>query len=136
MPQVGFEPTLPAPEADALSPELLGLAAECNKAIIMWDRALSLRRTKPRKRCLSPPPLSQTFGDAFASLGLDSSFGAVVVSARPDLAQFQCNGAMSAAKHAGKNPREVAQAVIDGLEDTTPFCGTGVGRARASSTSP
>ena len=65
--------------------------------------------------------LSQTFGDAFASLGLDPSFGAVVVSARPDLAQFQCNGAMSAAKHAGKNPREVAQAVIDGLEDTTPF---------------
>ncbi len=67
--------------------------------------------------------LSQTFGDAFASQGLDRSFGLVVVSARPDLAQFQCNGAMAAAKDAHKNPREVAQSVIDSLEDTAPFAG-------------
>ncbi len=33
VPQVGFEPTLPAPEASALSPELLGRTPECNKAI-------------------------------------------------------------------------------------------------------
>ena len=65
--------------------------------------------------------LSQMFGDAFASQGLDSSYGAVVVSARPDLAQFQCNGSMAAAKTARKNPREVAQSVIDSLGDTTPF---------------
>lgn len=65
--------------------------------------------------------LSQLFGDAFASQGLDPSYGLVVVSARPDLAQFQCNGAMPAAKDARKNPREVAQAVIDSLSDRTRF---------------
>ena len=65
--------------------------------------------------------LSEIFADAFVSQGLDASYGTVVVSARPDLAQFQCNGAMPAAKVARKNPREVAQDVIDSLGDTTPF---------------
>lgn len=65
--------------------------------------------------------LSQLFGDAFVAQGLDRSYGVVVVSARPDLAQFQCNGAMAAAKIAKQNPREVAQAVIDSLGDTSPF---------------
>ena len=65
--------------------------------------------------------LSKLFGDAFASQGLDRAFGDVVVSARPDLAQFQCNGAMPAAKQAGRNPRDLAQAVIDTVADTSPF---------------
>ena len=65
--------------------------------------------------------LSDVFGDAFESLDLDRSFGQVVVSARPDLAQFQCNGAMPAAKRAGKNPREVAQAILDAVSDRSMF---------------
>lgn len=65
--------------------------------------------------------LSQIFGDAFESQGLDRSFGQVVVSARPDLAQFQCNGAMPAAKQARRNPREIGQAVLDAIDDTTAF---------------
>lgn len=65
--------------------------------------------------------LSESFGDAFAAQGLDRGLGLVVVSARPDLAQFQCNGAMPAAKQARKNPREVGQAVLDAIADTTPF---------------
>ena len=65
--------------------------------------------------------LSQVFGDAFEAQGLDRAFGEVVVSARPDLAQFQCNGAMPAAKQAGRNPRDLAQAIIDAVEDTSPF---------------
>jgi arginyl-tRNA synthetase len=65
--------------------------------------------------------LSNIFGDAFASQGLDRAFGEVVVSARPDLAQFQCNGAMPAAKEAGRNPRDLARAVIDAVKDPSPF---------------
>ncbi len=57
--------------------------------------------------------LSQLFGDAFEELGLDREAGIVTESDRPDLAQFQCNGALSAAKAAGRNPRELAQDVID-----------------------
>ncbi|MDX2234048.1 MAG: arginine--tRNA ligase [Hyphomonadaceae bacterium] len=48
---------------------------------------------------------------AFAAEGLDPALGAVKRSDRPDLAAFQCNGAMAAAKAAGKPPRAVAEAV-------------------------
>jgi arginyl-tRNA synthetase len=65
--------------------------------------------------------LSSVFGDAFAALGLDPGFGEVVVSQRPELAQFQCNGALPAAKPAGRNPRELAEDVIGAIIDTTPF---------------
>lgn len=56
--------------------------------------------------------LSELFGDAFAGVGLDSSLGDVVPSQRPELAQFQCNGAMAGAKQAGRNPREIAAEVV------------------------
>ncbi len=56
--------------------------------------------------------LSAIVGDAFAAQGLDAALGVVKVADRPDLAQFQCNGAMAAAKLAKKNPREVASGVV------------------------
>jgi arginyl-tRNA synthetase len=48
---------------------------------------------------------------AFADEGLSESFGEVKASDRPDLAQFQCNGALAAAKAAKANPREIAQRI-------------------------
>ncbi|MEA2058609.1 MAG: arginine--tRNA ligase, partial [Actinomycetota bacterium] len=61
--------------------------------------------------------LSDSFADAFVALGLDRSFGEVLPSQHPELAQFQCNGALGAAKVAGRNPRDLAQAVIAELPD-------------------
>lgn len=60
--------------------------------------------------------LSTIVGSAFESLGLPSELGVVRVSDRPDLAQFQCNGAMAAAKVAKRNPREVAEGIIAALK--------------------
>jgi arginyl-tRNA synthetase len=65
--------------------------------------------------------LSVIVGEAFAAHGLARELGVVRVSDRPDLAQFQCNGAMAAAKAAGKPPREVAQAVLDTLQSQDIF---------------
>ena len=65
--------------------------------------------------------LSQRFGDAFVAAGVDRSAGLVVPSQRPELAQYQCNGALAAAKRAGRNPRDLAQAVLDSLEDRTIY---------------
>lgn len=65
--------------------------------------------------------LSAIFGEAFAAQNLDPAFGEVVVSGRPDLGQFQCNGALPAAKQAGRNPRDIAQAVVDYLQDRPEF---------------
>ena len=74
--------------------------------------------------------LSELVGSAFEAAGLPRELGEVRVSDRPDLAQFQCNGAMGAAKVAQgenrKNPREVAQIIVDYL--TTHYCHSGAGR--------
>ena len=40
--------------------------------------------------------------------GRGARFGEVRRSDKPELADFQCNGAMAAAKAAGRNPREIA----------------------------
>lgn len=61
--------------------------------------------------------LSEVCGDAFDALGLDRKFGAVRRSDRPDLADFQCNGAMAAAKAAKRNPREIASEIEAKLKD-------------------
>jgi len=60
--------------------------------------------------------LSNLVGKAFENQGLPAELGLVRVSDRPDLAQFQCNGAMAAAKQAGKNPREIAGGIVEILE--------------------
>ena len=65
--------------------------------------------------------LSSIVGSAFEQAGLSSDLGEVRVSDRPDLAQFQCNGAMAAAKKAKKNPREVAQGIVDALSANDIF---------------
>ena len=60
--------------------------------------------------------LSEAAGAAFARLGLEAGLGAMRRSDRPDLADFQCNGAMAAAKAARQNPREIAAAVAEALK--------------------
>lgn len=65
--------------------------------------------------------LSNIVGQVFEAEGLPADLGAVRVSDRPDLAQFQCNGAMAAAKQAKKNPRAVADAVVARLQGNPIF---------------
>ncbi len=55
---------------------------------------------------------------AFQQLGLDASYGHVVISGRPELADFQCNGALPAAKIAKQQPKVLAEKVIGELEKT------------------
>ena len=60
--------------------------------------------------------LSEIAGEAFSKLGFPAELGEVVPSQRPELAQFQCNGAMSAAKTSGRPPAEIAAEVAAILE--------------------
>ncbi len=64
--------------------------------------------------------LTLLMGKAFEAEGLSSDLGRVQRSGRPELAQYQCNGAMAAAKQAKKNPREIASAIVERLKDN-PF---------------
>ena len=60
--------------------------------------------------------LGAVLGDAFASLELPRELGRVSPSKQnPEVFPYQCNGAMPAAKQAKKNPREIAQLVVDAL---------------------
>jgi arginyl-tRNA synthetase len=60
--------------------------------------------------------LSAAAGAAFDAMGLEARFGEVRRSDKPELADFQCNGAMPAAKAAGRNPREIAGEVAAALK--------------------
>ncbi len=53
---------------------------------------------------------------AFEKAGYEPSYAKVTVSNRPDLCEFQCNGAMAAAKQYRKAPIQIATAVVEALE--------------------
>ena len=55
--------------------------------------------------------LTEANASVFAALGLDARHADVRRSDRPDLGEFQCNGALAAAKAAGKKPPEIASEV-------------------------
>lgn len=61
--------------------------------------------------------LTAAAGAAFEAMGLEARFGEVRRSDKPELADFQCNGAMAAAKAAGRNPREIAAEIAARLKD-------------------
>lgn len=60
--------------------------------------------------------IGQKMAKAFNSLNLDSAYAAVKVSDRPDLSDFQCNGALALAKQQRQNPREIAAQIAAVLE--------------------
>jgi arginyl-tRNA synthetase len=60
--------------------------------------------------------LSAVVGQAFEAEGFAPELGSVQASDRPDLAQFQCNGALSAARQARANPRAIAEKIAGRLK--------------------
>lgn len=64
---------------------------------------------------------SARLGAAFEAAGLPAELGKCTESNRPDLAPYQCNGAMAAAKIAKKAPREIAQDIAGKLQDDPDF---------------
>jgi len=60
--------------------------------------------------------LTERLGAAFQSLDLPAALGATQRSGRPDLAPYQCNGAMAAAKQAGRAPRDIAGDIAEAVK--------------------
>ncbi|WP_119300930.1 arginine--tRNA ligase [Dongia deserti] len=60
--------------------------------------------------------LTEVVARVFDELGLPAEYGRVTISNRPDLGQFQCNGALAAAKAAKQNPRAIAEQVMAKLQ--------------------
>ena len=58
---------------------------------------------------------------AFEKAGYEGRFGSVAISNRPDLCQYQCNGAMAAAKQYKKAPLVIANEVLEALGESGTF---------------
>ncbi|MCI6429328.1 MAG: arginine--tRNA ligase [Oliverpabstia sp.] len=61
--------------------------------------------------------ISEEVKAAFHNAGYDASYGKVTLSNRPDLCEYQCNGAMAAAKAYRKAPIMIAKDVVENLAD-------------------
>lgn len=60
--------------------------------------------------------ISDKMGLAFEKAGYEASYGKVTVSNRPDLCEYQCNGALAAAKAYHCAPIQIAQKVVEELD--------------------
>ena len=65
--------------------------------------------------------ISKEVSAAFEAAGYDAELGKVTLSNRPDLCEYQCNGAMAGAKKYGKAPFMIADDVAAKLEGSEIF---------------
>lgn len=65
--------------------------------------------------------LAEEMSAAFEKAGYDASLGKVTVSNRPDLCEYQCNGAMAGAKTYHKAPLMIAEDVVKHLTESSVF---------------
>lgn len=65
--------------------------------------------------------LDRICGEAFKCAGYDASYGHVNVSNRPDLCEYQCNGAMALAKKEHRKPIDIANEVAAILSRNEAF---------------
>ena len=65
--------------------------------------------------------IKQEITNAFVACGFDEKYGMVSLSNRPDLCQYQCNGALAAAKEYKKAPIMIANDVVAKLENNEMF---------------
>ncbi|WP_346930350.1 arginine--tRNA ligase [Clostridium sp.] len=65
--------------------------------------------------------ISDVVKSVFEELGYDKESGKVTVSNRPDLCQYQCNGALANAKKYKKAPNIIAKEVVEKLKENKFF---------------
>ncbi len=65
--------------------------------------------------------ISSKLKESFVSNGYDEKYGTVTISNRPDLCEYQCNGAMSAAKAYKKAPIMIANEIVEKIKEDLTF---------------
>ena len=65
--------------------------------------------------------ITREMEQAFAAADYDASYAKVTLSNRPDLCEYQCNGAMAAAKAYKKAPIMIADDVVEKLKGSSCF---------------
>ena len=62
--------------------------------------------------------ITEELAEAFQAAGYDKAYAKVTLSNRPDLCEYQCNGAMAGAKAYRKAPIAIAEDVAKRLADS------------------
>ena len=65
--------------------------------------------------------IKQELEKAFEANGIDKKYAFVSLSNRPDLCEYQCNGALPAAKEYHKAPMEIAEGIASSLQSEAMF---------------
>jgi arginyl-tRNA synthetase len=65
--------------------------------------------------------ITDTVSQVFEKNGYEGKYGHATLSNRPDLCQYQCNGALSAAKQYGKAPINIAKEIAQDLQGNPMF---------------
>jgi len=65
--------------------------------------------------------ITEEVKQAFVQMGFEERFGSVTISNRPDLCQYQCNGALAAAKQYKTAPIKIAQDITVSLQVSKNF---------------
>lgn len=65
--------------------------------------------------------ISQEVKKAFVEKGFEEKYGMVTLSNRPDLCQYQCNGALAAAKQYKTAPIKIAGEIVEILQPSKTF---------------
>ena len=88
----------------------------------IYDKVLfKLRRELEVKMKTILDLITEEVKQAFVEKGFDEKYGKVTISNRPDLCQYQCNGAMAAAKQYKTAPIKIAQPVVELLQANNKF---------------
>ncbi len=65
--------------------------------------------------------ITEEVKQVFTEKGYEDKYGMVTISNRPDLCQYQCNGALAAAKQYKTAPIKIAQEIVDTLASSKTF---------------
>ena len=65
--------------------------------------------------------IGEELANGFVQAGYDASYGKVTISKRPDLCEYQCNGALAGAKAYKKAPFMIAEDVVGKIKDRPCF---------------
>lgn len=66
--------------------------------------------------------ITDVVSEAFEASGYEAEYGKVTLSNRPDLCEYQCNGAMAAAKKYHCAPIQIASKAAEKLKENEMFC--------------
>ncbi len=65
--------------------------------------------------------IQEELSEAFKKAGYNEKYAKATLSNRPDLCQYQCNGALAAAKEYHKAPMQIAEDIVKILKDSSSF---------------